>query len=573
LESLTNNIASGPPLEKSSWVSRLAGIIFRDSFNAITTNLTSPVAERAHRIYVVTEWVISISLVMYALFAPHSIAITQSSYLIGLTAWGVQLVANRRLPFKRSPMDIALFGFFACCVVSSFLSYDLLVSVKGLKSPAFFLAFYFVSNKVRTLRFASFLGLALIVSCLFNVAYSAVTLGIGRGLRIDSVAPESLFNYEGIKVGDVILEADDQVVNSPQDLVRIIESERGHVRLKLGRLEAVDEISIPRQAIKEARGTGFDRLGITTSPGRNFRVMGFYSHYETYAEVLQLIAALAVGMLISIPNKKSSAAALLIVAIPLLTVTLILTSTRAALAGFGIAVFVMALASSRRRVIGFAIASILVVFPLALLAVEHARGVSLFDPDEGSTAYRLEVWREAFGIIKDNPLVGIGKGSEAKLKRSLGLYDEGRLPPGHFHSTPVQVAVWWGLLGLIFYAAFMTILVVETWRLIRKAKSEGRWQLSGLALGGLGAVLAFNVSSLAHFNFGDGEVVMVFWLLTGLLFAIRRIAYEPRDEAHDGARSEGKEEPSSADSSRRSQHQEQAAVFGSGVRAARAKQN
>lgn len=104
--------------------------VFRDSFEAITTNLANPAAERGRRIYVFTEWVISISLVMYALFAPHSIAITQSSYLIGLTAWGVQLIAIRKLPFKRSPVDIALFGFFACCVISSFLSYDLLVSVK-----------------------------------------------------------------------------------------------------------------------------------------------------------------------------------------------------------------------------------------------------------------------------------------------------------------------------------------------------------------------------------------------------------------------------------------------------------
>ncbi len=568
LESLTNNTASGAPLKKSRWVSPFTKV-FRDSFEAIATNLTPPGAERGQRVYVVTEWVISISLVMYALFAPHSIAITQSSYLIGLTAWGVQLVAIRKLPFKRSPVDIALFGFFACCVVSSFLSYDLLVSTKGLKSPAFFLAFYFVSNRVRSLRFASFLGLALIVSCLVNVGYSAVTLGIGRGLRIDAVRPESPFNDESIKAGDVILEADDQVVNSQQDLVRIIESQRGRMRIKVGRKEAIAETSIPRQTIREATGVGFDRLGITTSPGRNFRIMGFYSHYETYAEVLQLIAALAVGMLISVPNKRAGAAMLLSVAIPLLAVTLILTSTRAALAGLGVAVFVMALASSRRRVVVAAIASILVVLPLAVLALEHARGISVFDPDEGSTAYRLEVWREAFGIIKDNPLIGIGKGSEAKLKRSLGLYDEGRLPPGHFHSTPVQIAVWWGLLGLIFYCAFMTILVIETWRLIRRVKSEGRWQLSGIALGGLGAVLAFNVSSLAHFNFGDGEVVMVFWLLTGLVFAVRRIA----SEAQGGARSEGTEAPSSADSSRRSQLQEQAAVSGSSVRAARAKQN
>src|SRR5207247_6317573 len=98
------------------------------------------------------------------------------------------------------------------------------------------------------------------------------------------------------------------------------------------------------------------RLGITTSPGRNFRIAGFYSHYETYAEVLQLIAALAIGMLIAIPNKRSGTALFLSAAIPLLAVTLILTSTRAALAGLSIAVAVMGLASGSRRAVAAAVA-------------------------------------------------------------------------------------------------------------------------------------------------------------------------------------------------------------------------
>jgi hypothetical protein len=554
---LQSHRASGPARHL---IKRLVG--------ALISNV-GPAPRRGARVFVITQLIISFLLLMYAIFAPHSIALTQGAYLIGLGAWAVQLVATRRLNQKRSAIDIALFGFFACCVVSSFLSYVPLVSIKGLKSPAFFLAFYFVSNRVRSIRFAAFLVLALILSCLVNVGYSGLTLAMGRGLQLDSINPDSPFAIEAIRTGDVIIEADDRPVNSPEDLVQIIDSQRGRLRIKLQRKEAITETSIPRQSIKEAGGVGFERLGITTSPGRNFRIAGFYSHYETYAEVLQLIAALAVGMLIAIPNKRSGTALFLSAAIPILAVTLILTSTRAALAGLSIAVAVMALASSRRRVVVAAVASIVIVLPLALVAVEHSRGISVFDPEEGSTAYRLEVWREAFGIIKDNPLVGIGKGSEGKLKESLGLYDEGRLPPGHFHSTPVQIAVWWGLLGLIFYYSFMTMFVVETWRLIKIVKSDRRWQLWGIALGGLGAIVAFNVSSFAHFNFGDGEVVMAFWLLTGLAFAVRRIALEAPVDAEPGQTSA----PPSADSSNRSRFREPAAVSEPSVRAARAKPN
>jgi hypothetical protein len=566
---LLDDTAYGPPLQNSQRSDGPAKRLIKKLVGALTSNIGSELPARGRRVFVITECIISFLLLMYAIFAPHSIALTQGAYLIGLGAWAVQLAATRRLNQKRSRIDIALFGFFACCVVSSFLSYDPLVSIKGLKSPAFFLAFYFVSNKVRSVRFASFLVLAMIVSCLVNVGYSGVTLAMGRGLQIDSISPDSPFASETIRAGDIIIEADDKLVNSPEELIQIIDSQRGRLRIKLQRKEAITETSIPRQAIKEASGVGFERLGITTSPGRNFRITGFYSHYETYAEVLQLIAALAVGMLIAIPNKRSGTALFLSAAIPLLAVTLILTSTRAALAGLSIAVAVMALASSSRRVIVAVMASVVIVLPLGLMAVEHSRGISVFDPEEGSTAYRLEVWREAFGIIKDNPLVGIGKGSEGKLKESLGLYDEGRLPPGHFHSTPVQVAVWWGLLGLIFYYSFMTIFFLETWRLIKMVKSDSRWQLRGIAIGGLGALVAFNVSSFAHFNFGDGEVVMAIWLLTGLAFAVRRIAFEARADPKPGQTSA----PPSADSSNRSRLREPAPASEPSVRAARAKPN
>jgi len=484
-------------------------------------------------------------------------------------AWAVQFAATRRLNQKRSAVDIALFGFFACCVVSSFLSYDPLVSIKGLKSPAFFFVFYFVSNRIRTLRFAFLLAVTLVLSCLVNVAYSAVTLSVGRGLQIESITPDSAFANEAIAVGDTIIEADDQPVNSRGDILRIIDSQRGRLRLKLQRKEALIETSIPRQAIKDSGGVGFERLGITTSPGRNFRITGFYSHYETYAEVLQLIAALALGLLIAVPNKRSGLAWFLSAAIPLILLALILTSTRAAVAGLSLSVAVMAVAHSKRRVLIVVMIAVIILLPLGMFAIERSRGISLFDPEEGSTAYRLEVWREALRIIKDNPVVGIGKGSEAKLKEQLGLYNDGRLPPGHFHSTPVQIAVWWGLVALIFYGSFMTVFTIEIWRFIRGSSSFNQWQVRGIALGGLGTLVAFNVSSFAHFNFGDGEVVMALWLLTGLAFAVRRIDSESRDSSQSAEA----QPPPSQDNSNKNLLQQPATISEPTVQAAKAKQN
>lgn len=478
------------------------------------------------KIQSVTQTIIIVSLVMYALFAPHSIAVTQGIFLVGLTAWGVELFATRNFPQKRTALDLVLFSFFACCIISSFFSYEFMISLKGLKSPAFFFAFYFVRYNIKSMRFAKFLAFALIGSCLIGVVYSAGQIAVGRGLRIDSIKADSAFDKEGLEVGDVIMEADDQKVKTLDDLLRIADSSRGRIQIEFQRNEAIGEATISRKAIRKSGEEGIARLGITTSPGRNFRVTGFYSHYETYAEVLQLIAALAIGMFIAYPKKKSLPALFLGASIPLIITTLILTSTRAALVALSIAVAVMALASFSKRVLAFAVIAILLISPLAYIAVKHTRGNNIFNPEEDSTQYRMEVWREAMSLIKDHPITGIGKGSEGgiKLREKYALYNGGKLPPGHFHSTPIQIATWWGLPALGFYVALMVVFFLTMWRssqLFRARKDNNAW---GIVLGGMGALVAFNISSLAHFNFGDGEVVMMFWLLTGLVLAVLHFA-------------------------------------------------
>ena len=82
-------------------------------------------------------------------------------------------------------------------------------------------------------------------------------------------------------------------------------------------------------------------------------------------------------------------------------------------------------------------------------------------------------------------------------------------------------------------------------------------------------VTGTNPCGAVHFNFGDGEVVMMFWLLTGLAFAARRIAIEIRDQE----RTAHKPQPTSADSSSKSPLLEPTAIAEPNVRVAKARQN
>lgn len=481
------------------------------------------------RLQTVTQSIIVSSLILYAFFAPHSIAVTQAGFLLGMVAWGVEIIASRKYRQPRTPIDIAVFGFFACCVISSFFSYELLTSLKGLKSPAFFLAFYFVLNNIKNLRMARLLAVAIVASCLINVLYSAGQIAVGRGIKITSIKPGSAFAGEGFQIGDVITHADDRKINTPEELSNLADESRGKIPIVFQRNEAVLTASVSRRAIRRSGEEGVARLGITTAPGRSFRVSGFYSHYETYAEVLQLIAAFAFGLFIALPKKTAPKAWLLGGTLLLMTLMLIMTSTRAAIAGLAMGALVIALASyHRRRALLLLVGAMLLFAPITYQIIKSARGDILFNLREESTTYRLEVWREAFSLIRDHPLAGIGKGSEggALLREKYALYNNGKLPPGHFHSSYIQIAAWWGLPALAFYFSMMTIFFLEMWKLSRRLRREQAWQEWGIVLGGIGTLVAFNISSIVHFNFGDGEVVMVFWLITGIVFAVRHLSLQ-----------------------------------------------
>jgi len=95
------------------------------------------------------------------------------------------------------------------------------------------------------------------------------------------------------------------------------------------------------------------------------------------------------------------------------------------------------------------------------------------------------------------------------------LFDDGKLPMGHFHSTPLQLVVERGLPALLIWLTILGIYTRTLWRSIR-SKNAHDWRYTGVLLGCLGGAIGFFVSGLVHYNLGDSEVAMVFYLLMGL---------------------------------------------------------
>jgi hypothetical protein len=112
------------------------------------------------------------------------------------------------------------------------------------------------------------------------------------------------------------------------------------------------------------------------------------------------------------------------------------------------------------------------------------------------------------------------------------MFDRGRQPWGHLHSTPLQIAFERGLPALLMWAAWLFVYGRMLWRLARRNALQGDWVERGLVLGALGGLVGFAAAGLVHYNFGDSEVVMVFYLVMGLALAAERLARRAAVEGH-----------------------------------------
>ncbi|HYO90269.1 MAG TPA: hypothetical protein VEQ40_01470, partial [Pyrinomonadaceae bacterium] len=254
-----------------------------------------------------------------ALFAPHSIAATQISWGCGLLLWGVRLLMRPRQRFERTPVDYALLAFFILTFISALFSYDQTESLGKLRGASLFTIVYLVALNVSSRRVLQLLALTLVASCMITVVYTLGERAFGRGVKIAGVKQESplsaaLFrNGETltptpIQSGDTVLEVDGRKVRSPEEMVAALEgsetAKSGRARVKIYRVEWMPVLELERGRLL-AGETPLERLGIESwARGRDWRASGFYGHYVTYAEVLQLIASLAFGLLIALRSRR-----------------------------------------------------------------------------------------------------------------------------------------------------------------------------------------------------------------------------------------------------------------------------
>ncbi|HUN64510.1 MAG TPA: O-antigen ligase family protein [Bacteroidota bacterium] len=197
---------------------------------------------------------------------------------------------------------------------------------------------------------------------------------------------------------------------------------------------------------------------------------------------------------------------------------LVLTQTRSSWLGLVAGLIVIGL--RRYRWIIPAAALLIILFLLAAPRDLTARAVSIFDPAMPSNLTRIHMVTTGWRMFLDRPFTGFG---DVDLRKYYITYiipldtAEG----GHLHNNIMMLLVTLGIVGFTIVMTIFVRIAVRMWR--TAASREGSALLSAIALGCLAAFAGFQVNGLFEWNFGDHEIAVLFWFLTGLVLVTERL--------------------------------------------------
>lgn len=476
------------------------------------------------------------------LMAPHTIAGTQIAWLTGMLFWIIRHFIRPYPNSKATFLAIPILALYVWTVVSSFMSYAPDISMGKTRGAALFFIFFYGFNQLRTRKAAKLAAAALIFSCMVNVLWMPLERLIGKGIKIERVEIDGPLHRAGFRDGYNLFKANDKRLRTPADLVEEIERS-GVAEIRYYFDGHYWQWKVAKQDLLPG-DSPIEKLGIGGwSKSRSWRSSGFYGHYATYAEVVQLIGSLTFGILIaafalflSNRNRKDTTdetdydtsnlkplglglgkwSILLACCFGLISLALLLTITRAAQLGFLVSVFVIVLAGGgRRMLIALLVLSVPAIFA-GVIFIQQTRGLESLAGSDSSTTWRLNVYREGIELWTKNArnfTFGVGMDSIKRYASEWRLFQEGGF--GHFHSTPVQLLVERGFPALIFW---IWIFGAYIWALIRAIRLDNfrDWNEKGIVLGALGGCVGFLVSSLVHYNYGDEEVLMLLYVIMAI---------------------------------------------------------
>lgn len=457
---------------------------------------------------------------LYAAFAPHSIAGAEIALAIAASGWLVRTIATGRTGFRHTRLDLPIWLFFVWTISSSLLSEEPQISVAKLQSVCVLFLFY-LTQAVVTRRNVVFLVLVMILSGVAGTIYSVYDLLRGRGVVVETVSSDSPLHLS-VAPGDAIWRVNGRRIYSLDEIEKTIRAAPSETRLRVSVITRGEHVERSSRVVSDQLKQRDAPTGITgRNPTHRFRASGWTRHYQTFAEILQVLAQLSLGLaLANLQNHgprlrfKLAAAASAILALGIA-----LTAMRTVLVALILGASVLTIRAARGKTRLIIAAALLLVLALGAFVVWQTRAEQALLLRDDSASLRMTIAQHGASRILLHPVFGHGMDAMHRHWNEWGF--PGRDILG-LHSTPLQLAFDRGLPALAFWLWIMTAFLLMTTRAERAFRDSADTNRLGLLLGAEGAIVGFFASSLVNYNFGDGEVALVFWWLMGVVVVLAR---------------------------------------------------
>lgn len=251
--------------------------------------------------------------------------------------------------------------------------------------------------------------------------------------------------------------------------------------------------------------------------GLEARLRGIHGFYMTVAGILMLNGLLTVGELIeALKDPRRRRLTFLITSAVLIVGALMATFTRGAWLGFAAGLVLLL-----RRRIGMLLGLGLVVVLIVALGPSAGRDrvLSIADPSHPRNVERVLIWQHGLGMVMERPLTGAGLVIPGELMEREVRTESGVIRVhSHMHNTLLQIAVSMGIPAVLVFLWMMG----EFLRIGFRAPRGGIWNLwaQGAVTAYVPIVAALLVGGLFEWNFGDSEVLGLFYFLSGCVLGV-----------------------------------------------------
>lgn len=468
---------------------------------------------------------IHIGFLIFVLALPfgHSTIVLYAGLMLALLGWIGRICRERKLAWKRTPLDIPVALFLGLALVSSFFAPNPSSSSLGYfwKLLRAVLLFYAVIHSRLGERWRY-----MVFAFLFAGGLSAV-LGLWYYLNGTNMGVVRLFSIE------TTLQSDYAEKPPSVDWQRAFENNGRRLSQnasispsnKNAEWTITDEENNRKYIVRKSH----EQLNVYyVEP----RLAGTFKMPNDLGAYLVIAVPIAMGYFISAWRTRRNKDGRIsihwgwIVSLGLIlcvmAANLALTLTRAAWVAVFFAAVYMAICFKPRLLWGLLILAVL--SPFFMPQDVKDRFQTVWQRPAGFMSERPQWWKTSTQLIAKYPITGIGLGRfrhEYKLHGPPDMYHE----PYHAHNIYLHIAVEQGIPSLLIFF-WMLFLIFR--QLFALRKYGGFWR-SGLYIGGSGFLISALIYGLAD-NILHQRPLLMFWFIIGIVFYVTSHGIENQSE-------------------------------------------